>query len=218
MRQSHNYKTELVSTQQDAKLLNPVTNKGTPLQPRYIEVYWLLDEDAKSTDPGNFECHWGIFRYDGQSQFAMVLLVQGQNKMLKGARGVKYRVQGQNKMLKGGRGVKYMPSQWCMLNPGAKDMSKLVDNINYACTWLDCTALGYDFSCNNLDANGNASPCRHQKLQRNIEKVRTLNMQGKKEKREDLLVARPNYKKTYMTLKKSVSSAIGMPFSEPKGS
>ncbi|KAH9705855.1 glucan endo-1,3-beta-glucosidase 8 [Citrus sinensis] len=84
-------------------------------------VYWLLDEDAKCTDPGNFERHWGIFRYDGQSQSAMVLLVQGQNKMLKGARGVKYRVQGQNKMLK------------------------------------DCTALGCDFSCNNLDANGNAS-------------------------------------------------------------
>ena len=74
-------------------------NKGTPLQPGYIEVYWLLDEDAKSTDLGNFERHWGIFRYDGQSQFAMVLLVQGQNKMLKGPRGVKYRVQGQNKML-----------------------------------------------------------------------------------------------------------------------
>ncbi|KAH9770477.1 glucan endo-1,3-beta-glucosidase 8 [Citrus sinensis] len=140
-----------------ARTLRCLTNKGTPLQPRYIEVYWLLDEDAKSTDPGNFERHWGIFRYDGQSQFAMVLLVQGQNKMLKGARGVKYRVQGQNKMLKGARGVKYMPSQWCMLNPGAKDMSKLVDNINYACTWLDCTALGYDISCNNLDANGNAS-------------------------------------------------------------
>ncbi|KAH9705854.1 glucan endo-1,3-beta-glucosidase 8 [Citrus sinensis] len=120
-------------------------------------VYWLLDEDAKCTDPGNFERHWGIFRYDGQSQSAMVLLVQGQNKMLKGARGVKYRVQGQNKMLKGKRGVNYMPSQWCMLNPGTKDMSKLVDNINYACTWLDCTALGCDFSCNNLDANGNAS-------------------------------------------------------------
>ncbi|GAY60639.1 hypothetical protein CUMW_203620 [Citrus unshiu] len=132
-------------------------NKGTQLQPGYIEVYWLLDEDAKCTDPGNFERHWGIFRYDGQSQSAMVLLVQGQNKMLKGARGVKYRVQGQNKMLKGKRGVNYMPSQWCMLNPGTKDMSKLVDNINYACTWLDCTALGCDFSCNNLDANGNAS-------------------------------------------------------------
>ena len=43
-------------------------------------------------------------------------------------------------------------------------------------------------------------------------------MQGKKEKREGLLVARPNYKKAYMTLKNPVSSAIDMPFSEPKGS
>lgn len=117
-------------------------NKGTPLRPGYIEVYLfgLVDEDAKSIDPGYFERHWGIFRYDGQPKFAMDLSGQGQNKMLIGA-----------------SGVKYMPSQWCMLNPDAKDMSKLVDNIKYACTWSDCTALGYGSSCNNLDANGNAS-------------------------------------------------------------
>ena len=29
--------------------------------------------------------------------------------------------------------------------------------INYACTWSDCTAIGCSSSCNNLDANGNAS-------------------------------------------------------------
>ncbi|KAE9612516.1 putative glucan endo-1,3-beta-D-glucosidase [Lupinus albus] len=63
------------------------SNKGTPLRPGYIEVYLfgLIDEDAKSIAPGNFERHWGIFKYD------------------------------------------------------------------------DCTALGYGSSCNNLDANGNAS-------------------------------------------------------------
>ncbi|KAK9185707.1 hypothetical protein WN943_026066 [Citrus x changshan-huyou] len=60
-------------------------------------------------------------------------------------------------MLIGVSGVKYMPSQWCVLIPGAKDMSKVVDNINYACTWSDCTAIGCSSSCNNLDANGNAS-------------------------------------------------------------
>ncbi|GMJ12926.1 hypothetical protein like AT4G39880 [Hibiscus trionum] len=34
-----------------------------------------------------------------------------------------------------------------------------------------------------------------------VEKVRTLNMQGKKKRRGGHLIARPNYKKAYVTLK-----------------
>lgn len=117
-------------------------NKGTPLRPGFIEVYLFgfLDEDAKSIAPGNFERHWGIFRYDGQPKFPMDLSGQNQNKLLTGA-----------------QNVKYLSSKWCVFNPDAKDLSKLADNINYACTFGDCTALGYGSSCNNLDANGNAS-------------------------------------------------------------
>ncbi|XP_057437679.1 glucan endo-1,3-beta-glucosidase 8-like [Lotus japonicus] len=117
-------------------------NKGTPLRPGFIEVYLfgLIDEDAKSIAPGNFERHWGIFRYDGQPKFPMDLSGQGQNKLLIGA-----------------QNVKYLEPKWCMFNPDAKDLSKLADNINYACTFADCTALGYGSSCNHLDANGNAS-------------------------------------------------------------
>ncbi|KAI9120309.1 hypothetical protein K1719_007342 [Acacia pycnantha] len=117
-------------------------NKGTPLRPGFIEVYLfgLIDEDAKSIAPGNFERHWGIFRYDGQPMFPMDLSGQNQNKLLVGA-----------------QNVKYQSSKWCMFNPDAKDLSKLADNINFACTNGDCTALGYGSSCNNLDANGNAS-------------------------------------------------------------
>lgn len=117
-------------------------NKGTPRRPGHIEVYLfgLIDEDAKSIAPGNFERHWGIFRYDGQPKFPMDLSGQNQNKFLIGA-----------------QNVKYLPSRWCRFNPDAKDLSKLPDNINYACTFGDCTALGYGSSCNNLDANGNAS-------------------------------------------------------------
>ncbi|KAK4272303.1 hypothetical protein QN277_020878 [Acacia crassicarpa] len=117
-------------------------NKGTPLRPGFIEVYLfgLIDEDAKSIAPGNFERHWGIFRYDGQPKFPMDLSGQNQNKLLVGA-----------------QNVKYQSSKWCMFNPDAKDLSKLADNINFACTYGDCTALGYGSSCNNLDANGNAS-------------------------------------------------------------
>lgn len=36
-----------------------------------------------------------------------------------------------------------------------------------------------------------------------VEKVRTLNMQGKKKHRGRVLVAKPNYKKAYVTLKDS---------------
>lgn len=117
-------------------------NKGTPRRPGQIEVYLfgLIDEDAKSIAPGNFERHWGIFRYDGQPKFPMDLSGQNQNKLLIGA-----------------QNVKYLAPRWCMFDPDAKDLSKLADNINYACTFGDCTALGYGSSCNNLDANGNAS-------------------------------------------------------------
>ncbi|KAM0977572.1 hypothetical protein ACFX15_013160 [Malus domestica] len=118
------------------------TNRGTPLRPGYIEVYLfgLIDEDAKSIAPGSFERHWGIFRYDGQPKFPVDLSGQGQNKLLVPA-----------------KNVQYLSKKWCMFNPNAKDVSKLADNINYACTFSDCTALEYGSSCNNLDANGNAS-------------------------------------------------------------
>lgn len=118
------------------------SNRGTPLRPGYIEVYLfgLIDEDAKSVAPGNFERHWGIFRYDGQPKFPVDLSGQGQNKLLVPA-----------------KNVEYLPNKWCKFNPNAKDLSKLADNIDYACTFSDCTALGYGSSCNNLDSNGNAS-------------------------------------------------------------
>lgn len=117
-------------------------NQGTPLRPGNIEVYLfgLLDEDQKSVAPGAFERHWGIFRYDGQPKFPMDISGQGANRMLVGA-----------------KDVTYLSNRWCMLNPNARDLGKLADNINYACTFSDCTALGYGSSCNNLDANANAS-------------------------------------------------------------
>ncbi|CAN1190473.1 Glucan endo-1,3-beta-glucosidase 8 [Linum perenne] len=119
------------------------SNKGTPLRPGYIEIYLfgLLDEDAKSIAPGSFERHWGIFGYDGQPKFALDISGQGQNKFLVGA-----------------QDVKYLSNKWCMFNAAdGSDVSKLADNINYACTFSDCTALGYGSSCNGLDANANAS-------------------------------------------------------------
>ena len=118
-------------------------NIGTPMRKGYIEVYLFgfIDEDAKSVAPGNFERHWGIFKFDGQPKFPVDLQGQGQKKYLTGA-----------------QNVQYLLNQWCMFNPnGRGNISKLGDNIDYACSLSDCTALGYGSSCGNLDANGNAS-------------------------------------------------------------
>ncbi|CAI0384029.1 unnamed protein product, partial [Linum tenue] len=122
-------------------------NRGIIVETRFhtsahfvFYAFGLLDEDAKSIAPGSFERHWGIFRYDEQPKFVLDISGQGQNKFLVGA-----------------RGVDYLPQKWCAFNPNAKDLSKLADNISYVCTFSDCTALGYGSSCNELDANGNAS-------------------------------------------------------------
>ncbi|KAL0914363.1 hypothetical protein M5K25_014707 [Dendrobium thyrsiflorum] len=118
--------------------------QGTPLRPNVdIDVYLfgLIDEDAKSIDPGNFERHWGIFRYDGQPKFPMDLSGQ----------------QPPSNLLVAAKNVKYLPQKWCAFNPEANNLDKLPDNINFACTFSDCTALGYGSSCNGLDTNGNAS-------------------------------------------------------------
>ncbi|XP_010546338.1 PREDICTED: uncharacterized protein LOC104818439 [Tarenaya hassleriana] len=50
-----------------------------------------------------------------------------------------------------------------------------------------------------------------------VEKVRTLNMEGKKKRRGNRLVSRPNYKKAYVTLKKPVSSLSDLPWFQAIG-
>uniref|UniRef100_M8BCQ0 Glucan endo-1,3-beta-glucosidase 8 n=1 Tax=Aegilops tauschii TaxID=37682 RepID=M8BCQ0_AEGTA len=118
-------------------------NAGTPLRPnQYIEIYLfsLIDEDVKSVDPGYFERHWGVMRYDGQPKYAMDPTGQGRNTALVGA-----------------RGVEYLPRVWCVLNANAANMSKLADSVGYACTNADCTSLSLGSTCNGMDAAGNAS-------------------------------------------------------------
>ncbi|KAL2501466.1 Glucan endo-1 [Forsythia ovata] len=138
-------------------------NKGTPVRPGNIEVYLfgLIDEDAKSIAPGSFERHWGIFRYDGQPKFPMDLSGQLQDKYLVGA-----------------QNVQYLPKKWCVLRPDVKDVSKLAENINYACTFSDCTALGYGSSCNGLDPNGNATYAFNMYFQVQNQKDLSCNFQG----------------------------------------
>ncbi|KAJ8643567.1 hypothetical protein MRB53_005315 [Persea americana] len=117
-------------------------DKGTPMRNSTPDVYLfsLIDEDAKSIAPGNFERHWGLFDYDGKPKYELDLSGHAEKKALEGA-----------------KGVQYLPRRWCILNPRAADLSKLQDSVGYACSQSDCTALGTDTSCSNLDGHGNAS-------------------------------------------------------------
>lgn len=85
------------------------SKKGTPMYPGDIEYYLfsLTDENQKSIQPGSFERHWGIFRYDGQPKFPIDITGQGNEAMPVGA-----------------KGVKYMENKWCVLNKYAEDVGK----------------------------------------------------------------------------------------------
>lgn len=137
-------------------------NKGTPLRPGHLDVYLfsLLDEDMKSIEPGMFERHWGIFRYDGQPKFAMDFTGKGHEKMPAGA-----------------KGVQYLPAQWCVFNRGL-NMSAVGSEVNYACSLSDCSSLGYGSSCNNLDAHGNISYAFNMYFQMQDQDVESCNFNG----------------------------------------
>lgn len=122
-------------------LLNRIfSGKGTPKRPSPPDIYIfaLIDEDTKSVDPGNFERHWGIFYYDGTIKYPL--------DMAKG------------KSLVPAKGVKYLSRHWCVMSPQASlSDPNLPGATTYACTYADCTSLGYGSSCGNLDARSNAS-------------------------------------------------------------
>ncbi|EEF32004.1 Glucan endo-1,3-beta-glucosidase precursor, putative [Ricinus communis] len=116
--------------------------KGTPLRPEPIDAYLfsLIDEDAKSIDPGNFERHWGIFTFDGRAKYTLNL----------GTTNSRALVEAKN--------VRYLERKWCVMKSSAKlDDPNVAPSVSYACGLGDCTSLGYGTSCGNLDARGNIS-------------------------------------------------------------
>ncbi|XP_007013263.2 PREDICTED: glucan endo-1,3-beta-glucosidase 8 [Theobroma cacao] len=119
-----------------------LSGTGTPARKGKIEVYLfsLLDENAKSIEPGGFERHWGIFEFDGKPKYELDLTGLEVDKGLAPV-----------------EDVKYQQKRWCVLNTQATDMGELPKSIDYACSLSDCTALGYGSSCNHLTAEGNAS-------------------------------------------------------------
>lgn len=113
---------------------------GTPRRATAPDIYMfsLMDEDAKSTAPGPFETHWGIFNIDGSTKFTIDL--------------------GDGKKLTGAKGVEYLDKQWCVVSPDANvNDANFAEAINYACSHADCTSLTPGSSCGNLDVKGNAS-------------------------------------------------------------
>ncbi|XP_010273788.1 PREDICTED: glucan endo-1,3-beta-glucosidase 5-like [Nelumbo nucifera] len=117
-----------------------VQGKGTPKRPNPPDIYLfgLVDEDIKSVEPGNFERHWGIFYFDGAIKYSLDL--------------------GNGRNLVAAKGVEYLARQWCIMSPEANIMdSNFPESINYACTYADCTSLGYGSSCGGLDIRNNAS-------------------------------------------------------------
>ncbi|KAJ4844288.1 hypothetical protein Tsubulata_022335 [Turnera subulata] len=117
-----------------------LAGQGTPRRqtPPDVYIFGLIDEDNKSIDPGNFERHWGIFYYDGTLKYQLNL--------------------GNGKSLIPAKGVRYLQRQWCVMSPSASlSDPNLANSINYACSYSDCTSLGYGSTCGQLDARNNAS-------------------------------------------------------------
>ncbi|KAF9621445.1 hypothetical protein IFM89_021484 [Coptis chinensis] len=93
---------------------------------------------AKSTLPGNFERHWGIFSFDGQAKYQLNLGLG-------------------NGLLKNAKDVQYLPSRWCIANPYSDLSGGMTNHLNIACSAADCTTLNYGGSCNAIGAKGNIS-------------------------------------------------------------
>ncbi|XP_065850581.1 glucan endo-1,3-beta-glucosidase 6-like [Euphorbia lathyris] len=114
--------------------------QGTPKRrtPPDVYLFSLLDEDRKSVLPGNFERHWGLFNFDGTIKYQLDM--------------------GNRKTLVPAKGVKYLARKWCIMSPDASLTDpNFPGGLSYACTYSDCTSLGYGSSCSRLDARNNAS-------------------------------------------------------------
>ncbi|XP_054778649.1 glucan endo-1,3-beta-glucosidase 5-like [Prosopis cineraria] len=137
-------------------------NKGTPLRPNAppvdVYIFSLLDEGAKSTVPGNFERHWGIFSFDGKAKYPLNLGLG-------------------NKELKNAKNVQYLPFRWCVAGPST-DLTNVANHMRLACSVADCTTLDYGGSCNGIGAKGNVSYAFNSYYQLQMQDSRSCNFDG----------------------------------------
>nr|POE68569.1 glucan endo-1,3-beta-glucosidase 5 [Quercus suber] len=118
-----------------------LAGQGTPMRSGPLDAYLfsLIDEDAKSIQPGNFERHWGMFYIDGTPKYLL-------------------NIEANSNGLIAASNVPYLAQQWCIFSPSASlDDPQVGPSVSYACANADCTSLGYGTSCGSLDAKGNIS-------------------------------------------------------------
>ncbi|KAH0937467.1 hypothetical protein HID58_004928 [Brassica napus] len=116
--------------------------RGTPRRPGPIDAYLfsLIDEDAKSVQPGYFERHWGIFTFDGLPNYALNLGTTNTGALIQA------------------KGVRYLQRKWCVMKPNVRlDNPQVGPSVSYACSLGDCTSLGVGTSCGDLDGKENIS-------------------------------------------------------------
>ncbi|GAB2215540.1 hypothetical protein Droror1_Dr00019927 [Drosera rotundifolia] len=117
-----------------------MSKRHMPILAMTADVIHATYEDQKSIDLGHFECHWEIFTFDGLAKYALNL----------GTTNTCALVLAKN--------VQYLERKWCILKPSAKlDYTLVEDSVSYTCGLADCSSLGYETSCSNLDVLGNAS-------------------------------------------------------------
>ncbi|KAK4343750.1 hypothetical protein RND71_036844 [Anisodus tanguticus] len=133
--------------------------KGSPRRPGYIEAYIfaLFDEDRKSTLPGNFETHWGLYYDDGTPKFPLDL-------------------NGNNKSLVPVPNVDSLSKKWCGVKP---DVKNFTDLISYACDRADCTPLTNGSSCEILSDAAKASYAVNAYFQNQQQKDDSCDFEGK---------------------------------------
>ncbi|KAF5936411.1 hypothetical protein HYC85_027540 [Camellia sinensis] len=108
----------------------------------------LIDEDAKSIQPGNFERHWGIFNYDGTPKYNLTLVNSSNSGGLVAA-----------------RNVQYLAQQWCVMSSTASlDDSEVAPSVSFACSHADCTSLGYGTTVWEFGREGEHFVCIQQLL------------------------------------------------------
>ncbi|KAI4988306.1 hypothetical protein ZWY2020_029936 [Hordeum vulgare] len=118
-------------------------------------LFGLVDEDRKSVQPRTFERHWASSGMTGSPS------------------SLSERTVGTRRWC--------LPRTWCVVNPKASrdDVGKLLDaKIDYACSNADCTTLGYDSTCNGMDAKGNASYAFNAYYQVQSQKDEACDFQG----------------------------------------
>ncbi|KAL6552208.1 hypothetical protein OROGR_008362 [Orobanche gracilis] len=137
---------------------------GSPLYKDNLDYYLfsLTDENQKSVAPGDFERHWGIFRYDGQPKFPIDITGNGDD----------------DKMPVAAKYVQYLESRWCVFNTDIKNMDTVSRNMDYACSNGDCTSLRTGSSCSHLDEHQRISYAFNNYFQMNSQDVESCKFEG----------------------------------------